>query len=409
MAADDASLTIGTARGNDLVLTDETVSRYHLELSATPTGISAVDLGSTNGTRFGPVSIESAVVEPGITMRLGQTQVLIERDRDRIQTIWGSEELHGLWGRSPAMRSLMERAARVAESDVTVLIGGETGCGKEVVARAIHAASRRKDGPFEIVDCGAVAPTLIASELFGHEKGAFTGADRRQEGAFERAGGGTIFLDELGELPAQLQSWLLGVLERRRFRRLGGTSQIEVDVRVLAATNRDLRALVNDGRFREDLYYRLAACRIDIPPLRERPEDVPLLIAHFLKTAGHDEPVDVLFPPPVMEHLVQHRWPGNARELRNFVEVSIALGETDVPSDGTDSLEANGTGLGQITVGDLLDEDFKKARASTIERFERTYVQNLIDRCEGNVSRAARESGIHRSYLNLMLKRHGLR
>ncbi|MEM7677749.1 MAG: sigma-54 dependent transcriptional regulator, partial [Myxococcota bacterium] len=292
----------------------------------------------------------------------------------------------------------------------------ETGVGKEVFARAIHEQSPRADRPFEVVDCGALMPTLIASELFGHERGAFTGAERQHIGAFERADGGTLFLDEIGELPSSLQSGLLGALERRAFRRLGGHDQIAVDVRVVCATNRDLRSEVNAGRFRQDLYYRIAVLLLKIPPLRERAGDIPLLVEHFLRQAGHDGPIESVIPRAVMASLRQHHWPGNVRELRNFVEAALAMGETPHLEAGgaasateePEDIEASPL-LHPGGVRRLAQLTYKDARGALLHDFETFYLQQLMDRCRGNVSKAARDAKMNRSYLIEMLKRHDIR
>jgi DNA-binding NtrC family response regulator len=224
------------------------------------------------------------------------------------------------------MRKLVAEVESVAQSEVSVLLVGESGTGKELVARALHDLGPRRNGPFVTVDGAALVPTLFASELFGHERGAFTGADRRHAGAFERARGGTLFLDEIGELPSIVQGGLLGALERRVFRPVGSPTEIGVDVRVVAATHRDLRSAVNTGAFRLDLYYRLAVMTLDLPPLRARAGDVPMLVEHFVREAGYDGPIEQLFPAEVLAELAAHAWPGNVRELRNFVERTLIVG-----------------------------------------------------------------------------------
>ncbi|MCZ7683815.1 MAG: sigma 54-interacting transcriptional regulator [Sandaracinaceae bacterium] len=239
-----------------------------------------------------------------------------------------------LIGRSEVMRRAMAWVKRAARSDASVLLVGESGTGKELVARAIHDDGKRAEQPFVTVDCGALAPTLVASELFGHEKGAFTGADRQRAGALEMANHGTLFLDEIGELPSELQPALLGALERRTFRRVGGQAEVPVDVRVIAATNRDLRSEVNSGGFRLDLYYRLAVLRLELPPLRARTGDVVLLIEHFLRERGSPGPVSELFSEAELAELSRHHWPGNVRELRNLVEATLALGAPPRRRDG---------------------------------------------------------------------------
>ncbi|HEX2672535.1 MAG TPA: sigma-54-dependent Fis family transcriptional regulator, partial [Polyangiaceae bacterium] len=258
-------LTIGTAPGNALRLTDDTVSRFHLELSGGESGISVSDLGSSNGTESGSVRIERGVVASGAELRLGNTRLRVHDGDASVVELYESDELGELKGKTELMRRLMAQVTTAARSSVPVLVIGESGTGKELVARAVHDSGPRSAGPFVTLDCGALAPNLVASELFGHERGAFTGADRQHLGAFERAHGGTLFLDEIGELPAELQPQLLGALERKRFRRVGGRADIEVDLRVVCATNRDLRAEVNAGVFRLDLYYRIAVVVLRLP------------------------------------------------------------------------------------------------------------------------------------------------
>jgi DNA-binding NtrC family response regulator len=309
------------------------------------------------------------------------------------------------------MRRLMAQVQKAAQADQSALVIGESGTGKELIARALHDLGPRAPRPFVTVDCGALTPTLVASELFGHEKGAFTGADRQHAGAFERADGGTLFLDEIGELPAALQSNLLGVLERRRFRRLGGRAEIAVNVRVVAATNRDLRADVNAGTFRLDLYYRLAVVVLGVPPLRERTDDVPLLVEHFLREAGHEGPVEKLVSPAAMRALAAHRWPGNVRELRNVIEATVAMGEAPVlhaAEAQSAAAPGGGTALDDALAG-LLALPYKDARASLLHEFESRYLRALLARAAGNVSRAAREAGMDRSHLTDLIQRHNLK
>jgi DNA-binding NtrC family response regulator len=397
--------TIGTAAGNDLVVSDATVSRFHLELTVGEGGVRVVDHESTNGTFVGSSRIERAVLARGTLVRLGRTTVRLDEAGDASVEVHAGDSLAGLRGRSPKMRRLMAQIARAAASDASVLLSGESGTGKELVARALAELGPRRSGPFVTVDCGALAPTLVASELFGHERGAFTGADRQHVGAFEEAHGGTIFLDEIGELPAQLQSTLLGVLERRRFRRLGGKTDIAFDARVVSATHRDLRAEVNRGAFRLDLYYRLAVVVLDVPPLRERAEDVPVLLRHFARELEYDGPIEELFPPDRMLELTAHRWPGNVRELRNLVEAAIAMGEAPrVESLGPAAAEG-----GDDPFAQLVSLPYKEARASLLSDFEARYLRERLTLAEGNVARAARETGIDRSHLNTLLQRHGLR
>lgn len=312
-------------------------------------------------------------------------------------------ELDGLCGRSTAMRKLRAEIRRVARSEASVLLVGETGSGKDLAAHAIHAGGLRAQGPFETVDCGALAPALVASELFGHEKGAFSGAEELRIGAFERASGGTLFLDEVGELPAGMQAGLLGALERRCFRRVGGEQPIRVDVRVVSATHRDLRAEINDGRFREDLYFRLAVVQVRVPPLRDRTDDIPILIGHFLRQAGYSGGIGDLIPASVLGFLGCHRWPGNVRELRNLVHAALAIG--DMPDFEPDA----GLSFASQPLEEILQKSFKEARLQILSDFEAVYVRALLARCRGNVSTAARLSKMSRSYLCEVIRRRRLR
>jgi DNA-binding NtrC family response regulator len=285
-----------------------------------------------------------------------------------------------------------------------VLLVGESGTGKELMARALHDQGPRAKEPFVTVDCGSLSPSLVASELFGHEKGSFTGADARHLGAFERADGGTLFLDEIGELPTALQSTLLGALERRRFRRLGGREEVAVDVRVVSATHRDLRAQVNDGAFRLDLYYRVAVVVLRVPPLRERREDIPLLLEHFLREAGVDGEIAAVVPPDAMDALTGHSWPGNVRELRNVVEATLVMGEAPALSGAP-----SGPGGGDDVVDRTLHHGYKEARTAVLDDFERRYCEALLTRAEGNVSKAARDARMDRTYLIKLLAKHDLK
>lgn len=401
----DEVLTVGTAATSDLVLTDPTVSGFHLELTRSPLGVLVTDLSSTNGTWVGSCRIEKATVVPGTVLRLGNTEVKVSDGAGAIVEVFEEDHLDDLFGKTPVMRRLMAQIERIARASVPVIMLGESGTGKEVVARAIHHNSPRAKGPFVTVDCGSLAPTLVASELFGHERGSFTGAERQHLGAFERAHGGTLFLDEVGELPPELQPQLLGALERRRFRRVGGRDEIAVDVRVISATNRDLRAEVNGGRFRMDLYFRLAVVVLRIPALRERLDDLPLLIAHFLRQAGHSGPVSSVVDDAAMRSMRKHHWPGNVRELRNWVEATLALGETPELFQQAAEL-ASGT---FDCAPHLLALPYKEARVAVLDQFELCYLRHLLEQSRDNVTLAARAARMDRSYLIKLLQKHGLR
>jgi DNA-binding NtrC family response regulator len=400
--ASEDTLTIGSAESNDLVLTDPTVSRFHLDLRTLESGgVRLSDLNSKNGTWLGGARLFEATVPAGAVLQLGRTKIRLSDGKQKDVAVHAAPVLSGLLGAHPAMRRLMARIQRVAPSDAVALVTGESGTGKELVARAIHDQSARAARPFVVVDCGALTPSLVASALFGHERGAFTGALKRHAGAFERANGGTVFLDEIGELPLELQPQLLGVLERKRFLSLGGSHETDVDVRIVSATNRDLRVEVNRGRFREDLYYRLAVVNLDLPPLRERLSDLPILLEHFLRETGSDLPFDAVFPAEVLDRFQQHAWPGNVRELRNVVEAAVAIGEP--------TLEARPDQQKFTFPPALLQGRYAAARAAVLDGFEQAYLPRLIRENDNNASRAARAAGMDRTYLLKLLQKHQLR
>lgn len=393
---------VGTARDADLVLTDPTVSGYHARLTALKSGIQVEDVGSTNGTIVNGVRIERGIAQPGAVIEIGHTRLAIDAGLPLTIQLHDADRLGELIGATSAMRRLMTDVRKLATGSVPVLVIGESGTGKELIARGIHEASGRAAAPFVTVDCGALAPTLVASELFGHEQGAFTGAHKTKRGAFELAHGGTLFLDEIGELPTELQASLLGALERRRFCRVGGRTEIDVDIRVVAATHRDLRREVNAGKFRLDLYYRLAVVTLSVPPLRERAADIPLLVEHFARADGFSGPIEVPFPKTTMDHLALHAWPGNIRELKNFVQATLAMGE---PA----ALDREASVDDDVDSSRLLDLPYGRARALLVERFEERYARALLDRAGGNVAQAARDGEIARSHLNLLIRKHNLK
>jgi len=391
-------LTVGTASGNTLCLTDQTVSRFHLELSGGSSGITVNDLGSSNGTSAGLVRLERGIVPPGTELILGKTRLCVRDGDPTAVELFADNELDEIKGQSEVMRRVMAQVATASRVNVPVLVIGESGTGKELIARAVHRSSPRVSAPFVTLDCGSLAPNLVASELFGHERGAFTGAERQHIGAFERAHGGTLFLDEIGELPAEVQPQLLGVLERKRFRRVGGRNEIDVDVRIVCATNRDLRADVNAGIFRLDLYYRIAVVVLRIPPLRERLSDIPILAKHFMRECGHE----AVLSAEVLERLKAHRWPGNVRELRNWIEATVAMGES--PELAAQDRITEGARDAQ-----LFGMSYKDARRTVLDDFERRYVIQLLKTTDDNIAAAARQAQMDRSYLIKLLQRHRLR
>jgi transcriptional regulator with PAS, ATPase and Fis domain len=322
--------TVGTAGDNALVLTDNSVSSHHIEVQVRDQGYLVRDLGSTNGTHYQGARVGEALLAPGAELQIGATVLRLEHGEERSQAVPRLESFGKLIGSSPAMQEVYGLLATVAPTDVTVLIEGETGTGKELVAEELHRQSPRRNCAFSVIDCGALPPSLIESELFGHERGAFTGAVRDREGMFERARGGTVFLDEIGELPLELQSKLLRVLDRRVVRRVGGNLERKVDVRLVAATNRDLAEEVRCGRFRQDLYYRLNVFSINIPPLRERRDDIPVLAQYFLDkfNASMNKSIHKI-SEEAMDFLTKYEWPGNVRELENAIERALVVGKTD--------------------------------------------------------------------------------
>jgi transcriptional regulator with GAF, ATPase, and Fis domain len=403
----DSRVRIGSRGLADVILADSRVSGLHCEIIAGD-NLRVRDLGSKNGTFVGRLQIVEAVVAAGETLTLGDTRLQVTPLEDVVEAVRPArEDFFGLIGPSPPMQRLIGRLEVVAATDSTVLLQGETGTGKERVAEAIHLASKRANGPLVTVDCGAMPATLIDSELFGYERGAYTGADRSFTGAFERARGGTIFLDEIGELPLELQPKLLRVLESRQVRRLGGQRVTPIDARIIAATNRDLALEVNAGRFREDLYFRLAVVTIMVPPLRERLEDLPLLVEHLLQKMGVD-PTPFLAPDE-LKKLASHPWPGNVRELRNLLERAASLAEPlsfDPPAAGSAPPPASGgaAALPEIDVS----VPFTVGRQQLINEYERRYMTKLLAECGGSISEVARRSGLERTSIYRILRRIGV-
>jgi len=302
------------------------------------------------------------------------------------------------------MKRLFSLLAKAAPTEATILLQGETGTGKEAIAEAVHQQSRRAKGPFVVVDCGSIPHELIASELFGHAKGSFTGAGADKQGLIEAANHGTLFLDEIGELALDLQPQLLRVLDRRQVRRVGETQSVDVDIRVIAATHRDLRALVKAGQFREDLYYRLAVVATHVPPLRERKQDIPALATWFAEKMGRGSFAQ---SPALLDQLQGHDWPGNVRELRNVVERALSLGDAALEALGESMPRAGESELGKQDP-QMLELPFKEAKAQLVEAFERDYLTALLARHHGNISRAAAEAGIDRNYIHRLVKKYNL-
>jgi transcriptional regulator with GAF, ATPase, and Fis domain len=441
-------VTIGAMEDNDIVLADETVSRNHCKIWHEGDHYMIADLASTNGTFVNRLRIREAYLRPDCVITLGKTELRFAPVDERLRIVPSDKQRFGeLIGRNAKMRELYTILEKIAPTDATVIIEGETGTGKEVVARTVHQESRRREGPFIVFDCSAVPENLIESELFGHEKGAFTGAIQTRQGVFEMANGGTVFLDELGELALELQPKLLRVLEQREVRRVGGARTQKVDVRVIAATNRKLEDEVRQGRFREDLFYRLSVVRVVLPALRERREDIPLLVKHFLRSShfnrGRDGERKVTgVSREAMDRLHDHAWPGNVRELHNVVERAVSFADTDTieardlpdhvaayrptqsvppaapsaaprwsepPTDAARALPpSDAAARASLPAATDIEGTFKDAKERWVASFERDYIASLLRKNNNNISHAARESDIDRKYFRKLMKKYGL-
>jgi DNA-binding NtrC family response regulator len=389
---------IGAGSSNDVVLEDPHASRFHCELRKTDEGWLLRDLGSLNGTRVGEVKIKEGLVQPGAVISVGQTRIRFLADEGSPEEVVVSpqERFGDVVGRSLRMREVFAVLERISPTDLTVLIGGDTGSGKDVIARAIHAQSQRARGPFVVFDCAAVAPNLIESELFGHVKGAFTGASESRDGAFVRADGGTLFLDEIGELSLELQPKLLRALEQRTVRPVGGAREQPVDVRIIAATHRNLEQAVRDGKMRQDLFFRVSVVTVQVPPLRHRADDLPLL-AEAILLAG-SKPLGI--SPETMSILKGYDWPGNVRELRNVIESAAAVCDAE-------QIEPRHLLFFKPRRRDPTMEKLPLA-GKTLESLERAAIAQTLQQCNGNKTRAARALGISPSTLYEKVKKYSL-
>ena len=424
-------MVVGAHSSCELVLTDPQVSRRHAELSIVPDGIRIKDLGSTNGTWWQGTKVGELVVPSGATVKFGGTAVRLAAADVPLLPPSDRDQFGAMAGSSVAMRELFAVLEMASPTDATVLIEGESGTGKELAARAIHDASLRTAGPFVTVDCSAIAETLIDSHLFGHVRGAFTGADRDRKGAFVAATGGTLFLDELGELPLAAQSKLLRVLEAQTVQPLGADRPIQVDTRVVAATHRDLSRMVAAKEFRFDLFYRLAVVHVALPPLRDRLEDLAHLIGTFYTRRGTTSGPGLnpgpsisgsgpgLNPGPSisgsgpidgdnLDRMRRHAWPGNVRELRNVLERAWALSGPGASFRELKLWLDPGAVQGQLS--EVVDTalPFKEAKERWNDRFERRYVANVFAANSSNVTRAAEHAGLSRRHFRELLYKHGL-
>lgn len=397
----EGAVAIGSRKGSELCLEDATVSREHAEVAATAEGYLLQDLGSTNGTFLNGVRIDRAYLRDGAILTMGKCRIRfqLEEAGKLLATGMPGSSIQN-FGEMVAVSESMQRAFTLLEglaaSEVTVLVEGETGTGKELAARAVHDRSPRAKGPFVIFDCSTIPADLMESELFGYVKGAFTGADISRPGAVEDASGGTLFLDEIGELPLNLQPKLLRLLDRREYKRLGTSQHHEVDIRFVAATNRDLESLVREGTFRQDLFYRVSAARAVLPPLRERPEDIPVLAKTFLDRVGERRDSSIELKKAARKQLLKHSWPGNVRELKNVLETAAALAKGDTIGAGDLNLVAGGVGsAGSGSPGSLADA-------------EAMAVRDALERADGNKRQAARLLGVAPSTLYAKMKKFGL-
>ncbi len=403
-------IRVGTKKENEIGLKDETMSRIHFEILQTKEGYLLRDAESLNGTFINGVRVKEAFLSSGTTIRAGKTEMKFA-PLDEIFEIVPSKKtkFSNLIGGSTAMRRIYSIIEKVGPTDVTALIEGESGTGKELIASAIHEKSKRNKKPFVVFDCSAVAENLIESELFGHEKGSFTGATGMRHGAFELADGGTIFLDEIGELTLELQPKLLRVLESRTIKRVGGDRPINVDVRVVAATNRNLEAEVKKGAFREDLFYRLNVVPIHLPPLRRRKDDIEMLVDHFIEEYTKQNPDKKVqgVTVPAMEILKSYDWPGNVRELRNTMSriLSFMEGEKITPDDVPERIKVP---VAKAELDIREDLGFKDAKEQWISTFEKQYLQEVLKRNNNNISATAKEAGIDRKSVQRLIKKYGL-
>jgi DNA-binding NtrC family response regulator len=410
------AITIGRSQAADFRVSDPTVSTFHVEVASVEGGVRVRDLGSRNGTLYAGARLTEAVVPSGAVLELGASRVKVELDAGFVAEAQKETSFCELRGESVAMRELFSLLRRLSRTDLSLVIEGATGTGKDLVARALHEQGPRAARPFVVLDCTAIPATLAESTLFGHEKGAFTGATDARGGVFEAADGGTVFLDEIGELSAELQPKLLRVLEQRQVTRVGSTRPRPIDVRVIGATWRDVRAMINQGSFREDLYYRLAQARVVVPPLRDRPDDIPVLVRHFLSQLPPGTRAARAIGEEALAELCRRDYPGNVRELRStVVRVAVtAEGELITPADLVFERMLSGERAKAEGDAPLPDAEpsfgrFKDEKRMVIDEFERGYLERLLLRSGGNVSRAASVAGLERHHLRDLFRKHGLR
>jgi two-component system response regulator HydG len=399
---------VGQSPACELRLTDPLVSRRHAALDVSDNELHFVDLGSTNRTYAGGFAVVDAYLRGGEVLRMGNTVLRVDREDAKTVPVSTATRFGRIVGASLEMRRLYPLCERIAASQIPVIVEGETGTGKEVLAESLHEGGPRAAGPFMVFDCTAVPPSLVESELFGHERGAFTGAVSTRKGVFEQAHGGTLLIDEIGDLDAALQPKLLRAIERSEVRRVGGDRWIPVDVRIISATRRDLDREVQSGRFRDDLFFRLAVARIELPPLRARKGDVAVLTHHFWRELGGK---DGAIPFEMLLQYEEYAWPGNVRELYNSVARRLALGEVD-PARGAAGIPLGASAETPAAPGrDFIEEvltmnlPLPSARQHVVDELERRYVERIVAMHGGNISRAAAASGLAHRYFQKLRAR----
>jgi DNA-binding NtrC family response regulator len=400
---------VGRSAPASFLLTDPEVSNLHCELKATAEGIVLRDLGSKNGTFVAGIRVRDVLLVEPTDVLVGNVRLRVGVTKEReALNVSGSERFGGLVGNAPSMRRIFSILEHVAKSELSLLILGETGTGKEVVAQSVHAASSRSKGPFVVVDCGSIPEALAESLLFGHEKGAFTGATERRSGALAEANGGTLFLDELGELPIDLQPKLLRALAERQVRRVGASHVEPIDVRVLAATRRDLGREMNAGRFRSDLFFRIAQVRLELPPLRERLLDLEMLVREACARVGSPGSHDAVWSW-IGKRMSNYDWPGNVRELVNVVQVAAALAHSPETIDDVLLLSREPKVRGNPGASGDTSGSFADAKKNSVAAFERAYFQELSSNTNGNISEMARRSGMERHHVRAFLRKYDIR
>jgi len=404
IAIPPVGVVVGADPAADVPLSDPAVSRRHCTIVPTEAGFEVADLGSKNGTFLDGIRLTAATVPVGAVLRVGTTLLQLMPEEVALDIPPSTSSSFGaLYGDSPAMRQVFAILERASASSAAILFIGESGTGKELAARAVHEHSARRAGPFIVFDCGASTETLIESDLFGHRKGAFTGAVADRPGAFAQAHGGTLFLDEIGDLPLLLQPKLLRLLEAGEVTPLGATKSEHYDVRVVAATHRNLWDEVGRGAFRGDLYYRLAVVELHLPPLRQRPSDIPELVRRFLAAQGATGEVSA---GGNLDRLTGYHWPGNVRELRNVIARAVALSAPGTPFEKMPVLlRASRSAPADRAQA---DRPFHEAKDELVGRFEREYLEDLMRRSGGNMAEAARRAGLERKYLYRLLERVGI-